>query len=566
MTSLNNRTMEQRNRAGKILSCCSFVRLFPGSKCSCASCCDGKTPYLQRIVSTSKTPWLLLLLLFLLLPNSAAAQFSGVPDDPFYPEQWALEQIGAPCAWSRTIGRQNMIVAVIDSGVDLNHPDLAPRLRKDGFDFVENDGDPSDENGHGTHVSGIIAATLANAEGIAGLAPDVQILPIRVMNAEGSGNDRRIAAGITYAIERGAHVINLSLGSTLLLATPESSPLVSRAISNALAAGVVVVVAAGNDFVPLPNAIVGANEDVIVVAASGRDDRKTAFSNSGPWVDVTAPGERILSTMPTYEVFLTSDALPPEERFEQGYDYMSGTSQATPYVSALAALILSQNPDYTAAQVVEVIKASATDIYPNHPSYFQRLRLLGAGRIDACRALGGEESAGGILGLILGRWGLALALGGAGICLLGVALVGSLLLLRRRGRPQPVVSYGQASATPPSPPPPAPPPRIGDTLVAGVASWGRLSIVGGPANPATFPLGGSEVLIGRASDLPVSIEGDPTISRRHARITRSAQVMIEDLGSSHGTFVNGRRISGPTALRDGDTVTLGQTSLRFYGS
>ncbi|NTV04750.1 S8 family serine peptidase, partial [bacterium] len=259
----------------------------------------------------------------LALPETLRAEAQGVaPDDPLYPQQWALERIGAACAWQASTGREDLIVAVVDSGVDLGHPDLQGRLRRDGFDFVDDDADPRDENGHGTHVSGVIAATLGNAEGGAGLAPSVQILPVRVMSAEGVGGDRRIAAGVDYAVQKGARVINLSLGSTLLLATPESSPLISAALRRALDAGAVVVVAAGNDFVPLPNSIVGQNEDVIVVAAATRDDHRAVFSNSGPWVDVTAPGEHILSTLPTYPVYLTSAALPEGQRFQPGYDYM----------------------------------------------------------------------------------------------------------------------------------------------------------------------------------------------------------------------------------------------------
>jgi subtilisin family serine protease len=486
------------------------------------------------------------LLLLLLLPTLAAAQ-AGAPNDPLYPQQWGLERVGAPCAWQVSTGRQTVIVAVVDSGVDLGHPDLQGRLRKDGFDFVDNDGDPSDQNGHGTHVSGIIAAALDNAEGGVGLAPSVQILPVRVMDARGVGGDRRIAAGIDYAVNQGARVINLSLGSTLLLATPASSPRISQAIRRALDAEIVVVVAAGNDFVPLPNAIVGANEDVIVVAAATRDDRRAVFSNSGPWIDVVAPGERILSTMPTYEVYLTSAALPAAERFTQNYDYMSGTSQAAPFVSALAALLISAHPDWGVRQVTEAIKAAAADIYPNMPSYYRRLQLLGSGRIDACAAMGGAASAPGwpIVPIALGA-GFLLLTGGAGA---------AAALLRRR-RP----------ASRPAPPPPgqAAPPHLGDTLVAGGPAWGRLLVIAGPAAGSEHRLSTPSALIGRSADATVSIPGDRAISRSHARLSQDGgQASIEDLGSSYGTMVNGRPIRRPTPLRPGDTITIGETSLRY---
>ncbi|MDW8215606.1 MAG: S8 family serine peptidase [Roseiflexaceae bacterium] len=228
---------------------------------------------------------------------------SSSPNDPRFDEQWALYKVGATCAWERTTGSTEVIVAVVDSGVDPTHPDLAARLRTDGYDFVDDDDDPRDENGHGTHVAGIIAAILDNNEGIAGLAPNVTILPVRVMNARGKGSDRAIARGIRFAADRGAKVINLSLGATLTLSADEPSALVNEAIVYAQQQGALVVVAAGNDAVPLPNAIAIDNPDVLVVAATDQRDRKAPFSNSGPWVAVSAPGVDILSAMPTYEVF-----------------------------------------------------------------------------------------------------------------------------------------------------------------------------------------------------------------------------------------------------------------------
>lgn len=335
------------------------------------------------------------ILLALLLTVTALAYPPTQPvslNDTRAGEQWALERIGATCAWDYTRGSSSVTVAVVDSGVDLTHPDLVGRLRPDGYDFVDDDPDPSDENGHGTHVSGIIAATLDNAEGIRGLAPNVQILPVRVMNAEGWGTNDAIAAGIRYAIEQEAQVINLSLGITLWpldgnSRTREESPL-SSAIREAQAAGAVVVVAAGNDFAPFPNLIAFENPEVLLVAASTEDDQKARFSNSGPWIDVVAPGQHILSTTPTYEVFLTSTQVPPGERLEQGYDYLSGTSQATPYVSALAALLFAAYPDAQAADIQTAIRMSSDQvIYDHTPAEYRRLRELGDGRIDACATL-----------------------------------------------------------------------------------------------------------------------------------------------------------------------------------
>ncbi|HEX5689019.1 MAG TPA: S8 family serine peptidase, partial [Roseiflexaceae bacterium] len=305
------------------------------------------------------------------------------PSDPLFADEWALDHVGANCAWQSTIGSAGVTVAVVDSGVDMGHPDLVERLRGDGYDFVDDDDDPSDENGHGTNVAGIVGATIDNAEGGAGLAPGVSILPVRVMNAKGFGSDRSIARGIRYAADKGAQVINLSLGATLTIGADTASEAVSSAIVYAQEQGALVVVAAGNDFVPLPNAIVGDNSNALIVAATDEFDVKADFSNSGAWIGVAAPGVHILSTMPTYEVYLTSDAVPPEERFQQNYDYMSGTSQATPLVSALAALLFSAHPDWQAEQVSQAIKDHAADISQQNRRLSAK-GFLGSGRIDAC--------------------------------------------------------------------------------------------------------------------------------------------------------------------------------------
>jgi subtilisin family serine protease len=307
------------------------------------------------------------------------------PNDPLYANQWALPRMGASCAWQQTTGSADVTVAVVDTGVDMSHPDLVDRLRTDGYDFAAGDSDPSDEQGHGTHVSGIIAATLNNAEGIAGLAPNVQILPVRVLSNNG-GSDQGVADGIRYAVEKGARVINLSLGAPFLVINtmPESN----AAVREAMDAGTLVVVAAGNDYLPFLNAVNVENLDAMIVAASNEQEKKASFSNSGPWVSVTAPGHRILSTTPTYDTEMTSSSLPPDERVEKGYDYLSGTSMATPYVSALAALVFSQHPEWSPAQVRDAIERHAdADIYENHLPHFETLMLLGAGRIDACATL-----------------------------------------------------------------------------------------------------------------------------------------------------------------------------------
>lgn len=497
---------------------------------------------------------------------------SAAPSDPLIDDQWALDQVGATCAWQSTTGSREIIVAIVDSGVDLQHPDLADRILP-GYDFVDDDPDASDENGHGTNVAGIVAATLNNAEGVAGLAPGVSILPVRVMDASGRGSEEAIAAGVRFSAEQGARVINLSLGSTLVLAAEEESELVKQAIRDAIAGGAVVVVAAGNDFVPFPNSIAGENPDAMVVAALDPNDQKADFSNSGPWISVGAPGVQILSAMPTYEVFLTSDELPRAERFRNDYDYMSGTSQATPYVAALAALLLSANPALTPAEVREQIERTATDISAVNPDV-----EIGSGRIDACAALApfvGQQpeqptpatpdqpeqptpatperpslperpspperpapEPGRILLLLL----VPVA---ACVLVLGGALLLIIMLVRA------VTGRGRSSGAAPPPP-------------AGAGAMGPVLTVNGPGGVQRYQIAGGASLIGRDAGCTIVISGDPTISRRHAVLRVEPQGMtLEDAGSSHGTLVNNRRIAGPTALRRGDQLQFGQTRGRI---
>jgi thermitase len=504
----------------------------------------------------------LLILAILLLAAPSA------PNDPNFDEQWALRKVGALCAWDRTTGSTEVIVAIVDSGVDPTHPDLVDRLRTDGYDFVDDDSDPRDENGHGTHVAGIVAAVLNNNEGVAGLAPDVTILPVRVMDERGRGSDRAIARGIRFSADKGAKVINLSLGATLTLNADEPSALVNDAIIYAQQQGALVVVAAGNDAVPLPNAIAVDNPDVLVVAATDERDRKAPFSNSGPWVAVSAPGVHILSTMPTYEVFLTSDRLPPDERFQRNYDYMSGTSQATPYVAALAALLFSANPEWSAAQVAEVIRSNATNIRDLNPRFD-----LGTGRIDACKSFGGPPAEAApqpapspstvrsesILGL------LALC-----ICGIVLALVIMTLTFIRGGRrraptPAPVSASVPVYTPPPAPTPPQPyrPPPV-DAPQPPTGAWGTLMVIAGAAQPRTYSLAGAEVLIGRSEECQIVLIGDGSVSRRHAIVRNDGrQVTVADAGSSHGTYLNGVRITQPTPVRRGDVLQVGQTQLRF---
>ena len=514
----------------------------------------------------------------LLLPTAASASVAE-PNDPLLADQWALQQVGAACAWAHTIGSPEVTVAVVDSGVDLGHPDLADRLRADGRDFVDGDDEPRDENGHGTNVAGIIAATLDNGEGGAGLAPGVKILPVRVMNRRGAGSDRTIARGIRYAADKGAQVINLSLGATLTIDAETVSEEVTGAIRYAQDQGALVVVAAGNDFLPLENAIVGDNPDVLVVAATDDGDRKAPFSNSGPWVGIAAPGVHILSTMPTYDVFLTSDDVPPDERFRKDYDYMSGTSQAAPFVSALAGLLFSAHPDWDARRVAQEIKDRAADISEQNRDLARR-GYLGAGRIDACRALGGAQPASesGAAGAPSSgaatqplRADLLIVAGvlicGAGLLLGLLALVLVRASRRPAARPAAVPVYAPPAYAPPGAPSswgtqPVATARMPGSAPAG--TWGTLAVIAGASQPRAYALAGAGALIGRGEDCAVMLVGDGTISRRHAIVRYDGrQATIEDAGSTHGTYLAGQRVGSASPLRPGDVVQVGQTLLRF---
>ncbi|MFP5501059.1 MAG: S8 family serine peptidase [Candidatus Sericytochromatia bacterium] len=254
----------------------------------------------------------------------------GTPNDPMYHKSWGVGASKAPAVWSQTRGA-GVKVAVIDTGVNPQHPDLVGRVVT-GWDAVNKDHDASDDHGHGTHVAGTIAAIAGNGLGVAGMAPDATIIPIKVLNAKGSGTNDGIAEGILKAAELGAKVINMSLGG------PDNSETLKRAIAQVQAQGVVVIAAAGNDNVNTPF-YPAANEGVIGVAAVDTSDRKASFSNYGDYVDIAAPGVNIVST-----------------GFKGDYVGMNGTSMASPHVAGAAALLLGAHPQLNAGHVSRLLQ------------------------------------------------------------------------------------------------------------------------------------------------------------------------------------------------------------------
>ena len=308
------------------------------------------------------------------------AQAAHDPNDPRFGQQWALDRIRAPQAWDLTTGSSDVIIAILDTGVDLSHEDLRGKLMP-GYDFVNGDDDPRDDHGHGTQVAGIAAAATNNGRGVAGVGYHCTIMPIKVLDSRAIGLHSWIAQGIIYATDHGARVINMSLGSYT------SSNTLRDAVDYAWRHGVLLVAAVGNGCTSLP-AYPAAYEPVMGVSATNRYDQRAPFSNYGSHVSVAAPGVSILST-----------------RRGGGYQSWNGTSMASPHVAGLAGLIFAQiasarsglEPDTsdgnwaasacedqsrTNATVREIIESTADDLgSPDRDPFF------GYGRINAYRAL-----------------------------------------------------------------------------------------------------------------------------------------------------------------------------------
>lgn len=262
-----------------------------------------------------------------------------LPNDFLYTEkyQWNLPIIETEAGWNISRGNKKVKIAVVDTGVDLNHPDLKGRLLK-GYNVLKKNNHPNDENGHGTHVAGIIASETNNQEGTAGVTWYNKIMPVKVMNKEGYGTSFDIAKGIVWATDHGADVINLSLGNY------QPSAVMQEAIQYAFDKNVVLVAAAGNDSTSQPS-YPSAFPEVLSVSAVNPDGSRADFSNYGDYIDVTAPGVSIPSTY-----------------FKNRYASLSGTSMASPHVAGLVGLILSINPRLSNQQVMNIIRSSAIDI------------------------------------------------------------------------------------------------------------------------------------------------------------------------------------------------------------
>ena len=280
--------------------------------------------------------------------------------DPQQGAQWHLAKIHAATAWATTTGDPGVVIAVIDTGVDYTHPDLAANVTI-GPDLADDDADPMDTYGHGTHVAGIAAAVAGNGIGGSGVCPACRILAIKVFpDGSGSADDFTVAEGITWAADHGADVVNLSLGG------PGSSTVLENAVNYATSHNVLVVAAAGNESTSAPS-YPGAIPAAMGVAATTNADTKASFSNYGSWVDIAAPGVGILSTVPG-----------------GGYESWSGTSMATPVVAGAAGLALAGRPGATAASVRSLLQSTTASVAAS-----SREPRLGYGRVDLLKLFSG---------------------------------------------------------------------------------------------------------------------------------------------------------------------------------
>ena len=320
-----------------------------------------------------------------------------------YADLWWLKRVDADDAWAYSRGT-GVPVAVIDTGLDFNHPDIAsniwtnqaealglPGVDDDGNGFVDDlhgwdyynwDNNPWDDNGHGTHVSGIIGAVADNAEGIAGIAPESKIIPIKVLNAGGSGYVTDVINAIRYAADLGAKVINLSLGVFKNYLSRSLQNAFQSAVSYAKDKGSIVVAAAGNDNGKVENSYPAGIPDVIAVGATDANNKRAWFSNFGKLLDFTAPGVDVLSLKAGGVSFGSSSVVDPD------YVRASGTSMASPVVAGVVALLRAIQPLFSFDQILSRLRSTATDLgSQGFDSYY------GYGLINALGAVTGSSSA-----------------------------------------------------------------------------------------------------------------------------------------------------------------------------
>jgi len=279
-------------------------------------------------------------------------QFEVTPNDPGYPDQWALGAVGAPTAWQTRTGSQ-LTLAVVDDGIDGTRPDFAGRVlagRDIVFDVALSPGANSDRGGHGTAVAGVAAAAGNNGTELAGIDWSARILPIRVTDGAGCITDASVAAAITYAADRGASVINVSMGTTA------PNPVLADAVRYAFTRGTLIVASAGNDIAANQPVYPAAYPEVVSVGATTSTGDVATYSNQNGTIDVVAPGGDGSASVP-------GDVLVLSERDELAP--AAGTSFSSPHVAGAALLYRAVWPGATPGAVAQVLRRSATDLGPS---------------------------------------------------------------------------------------------------------------------------------------------------------------------------------------------------------
>ena len=290
--------------------------------------------------------------------DQTAEMMSLTPNDTYYKiQKKAFTDMSITESWDITGGSSDIVVAVLDTGVDAGHPDLAGRILGDGYNFVAGIADTSDDNGHGTMSAGIIAAGVDNDTGLSGATQGCMLLPVKVLDAKGNGQVSNIASGIIYAADHGANVINLSLGC------PDSSQALQDAVNYAYNKGIIVIAASGNTAATIQYP--AACDHAIAVGAVTSANDFASYSSYGSQQALVAVGSGIFSTS-----------------LNGGYSVSSGTSNAAPFVASLAALLLSVNPAYTPDELTAIMENTSTDL--GDPGWDQ---YYGYGCVNFCAAL-----------------------------------------------------------------------------------------------------------------------------------------------------------------------------------
>ena len=295
---------------------------------------------------------------FTFVEENFLAQEMIAPNDPRFPSQWHHSKIITPSAWETSAGSDEIPIAILDSGIDPDHPDLAAKIMA-GYNFVANNNDTHDPRGHGTAVAGSAGAIGNNAEGVAGIAWNNPLMPLVVTDpSTGRARYSNISRAIIYAVDHGAKVVNISISGS------SSSSTLNSAVNYAWDHGVLVFTSAGNSNTSAP-VYPAACTNSVAVGATDMSDNKASFSNYGDWIALTAPGVSILTTING-----------------GGYGSKSGTSFASPVTAGLAALIWSANPQLTHQEILQILKSTVVDL---GVSGFDT--KFGHGRINAFSAM-----------------------------------------------------------------------------------------------------------------------------------------------------------------------------------